>query len=74
MRLKVLEKYDNSCSSDFVCLDEDGKKIIVDIFVDGTIPKEYTQENIVGCTIECDWMHAYISIAHGVRVLNESTN
>lgn len=55
---------------DAICTGEDGKDIMIDIFVDGGL--EYQDiDNLIGRKFECDWIHTFCYIAHEVRLLDE---
>ena len=50
------------------CVDEDGNLLRVDILVDGGLPADTNPADLVGKTVEWAYTHAYIAIAHGVRL------
>lgn len=54
------------------CLDSEGSVHLIDLMVNGDFPEDTDPEFLVGKTVEVDRMHTYISIAHGVRVVEEN--
>lgn len=55
-----------------ICQFEDGFAKRIDLMVDGSLSGT-APDDLVGKTIEFDQMHAYVSIAHGVKVTEEQT-
>lgn len=70
MKAKVLSY--NEDENYHLCQLETGQKLRVDIFIDGTLPKNITMKNIIGKTIQWDRLHSFIVIAHGVSIINEA--
>lgn len=55
---------------DAICVGEDGKDYMIDIFVDGGI--EYQDiDGLIGREFECDYIHTFCYIAHNVKLLDE---
>ena len=56
-----------------VCKDEEGKHHKIDIFVDGGLGDlANSPKDLIGKTVQCDYLHPYIEIANNVKLL-EST-
>lgn len=53
------------------CLDKDGAVYLIDLMVNGDFPEDTDPEFLVGKTVEVAGTFPYISIAHGVRVVEE---
>lgn len=51
------------------CLTEDGQPVLVDVFIDGAIPKTWNEQNIVGQTIEVAYTHGFVWIASEPRIV-----
>lgn len=74
MKLKIIG-YSNIFNY-HVCKDEEGKRIFVDILVDGGIKiyeknKKTIAEDLIGREVECDRITPFISIAHNVKLLKK---
>ncbi|CAB4176833.1 hypothetical protein UFOVP1672_47 [uncultured Caudovirales phage] len=74
MRLKVIAVYHGpsprrrGLSTDFICVDEDGKSHRVDLFVDGGLDAEMPDADLIGRWVECSYLHPFIEIAADVRL------
>lgn len=44
-------------------------KIRIDLFVSGCLPSDVSPDSLVGKWVEVEYTHPYISIAHGVSIL-----
>ncbi len=53
-----------------LCRDYRGGMHRVDLMVDGGFP-DSKPEDLVGKTVECESMHAYVAIAQGVRIVEK---
>ena len=53
---------------DMVCVDEDGKKHTVDIWVDGKFADNVSAVDVIGSKIRCE-LTPYIEIANFVEIL-----
>ena len=72
MKFTIIRNYNyNDNSPDYICKGEDNKDYVIDIFVDGTIDRELTSEDLKGKTFECDYIHPCGYIAHNVKILDE---
>lgn len=70
MRLTVESTYPNS-DRDVICRDENGMQHVVDFFVDGALPDTFqTCGDLIGKTIEVDYLQPHITIAANPRVLS----
>jgi len=46
-----------------------GRKVRIDPFIGGELSDEWNDENIIGKTIEVDYVHGFVFLAEGVRVV-----
>jgi len=80
MKFKVLERHDpagraKGCSetqkdwADYVCIDEKGVIHRIDLAVDGLDLPDMRQ--VINKTIEIDYLHPHLEIAHNVKILDE---
>ena len=73
MKLTIDKVYDpqlkNFPKPEFHCADENGKSHIVDVWVDGALPEELNRHNLIGETIEVDYLHPYSEIAVNPRLV-----
>lgn len=51
-----------------ICKTEEGDEIRVDLEVEGGLPENEGGESLLGREVEWDRTHAFLSIAHGVRL------
>jgi len=51
------------------CLTEVGQPVLVDVFIDGSIPKTWNDQNIVGQTVEVAYTHGFVWIASEPRIV-----
>ena len=71
MELKVLSSIFPG-SRDFKCRDENGKEYYMDLYVDGGINEsDWPAEKLIGKTVYIDYMHPYLFIGNGVKVLED---
>lgn len=54
---------------DLECFDENGKKHYVDFIVDGSLPENISAEDLIGKTIEVEYLTPYIEIACNCRIV-----
>lgn len=66
-RLKV-DRY-NETFRCHECLTEDGQPVLVDVFIDGSIPKTWNEQNIVGQIVEVAYTHGFVWIASEPRII-----
>lgn len=69
MKAKVLS-YEPSPFDYCMCEMEDGSRKRIDLVSDGSFG-EMSPTELVGKTVEFERTHAYLSIAHGVRIVDE---
>ena len=50
-------------------LEGDRRLIKIDLLVSGDLPQGTTAQDLVGKIVEYNWDHPYISIAHGVSII-----
>jgi hypothetical protein len=55
-----------------VCLDENGGKHRVDLRISSDLPRDVSNESLVGLTISYENMHPYIEIAQGISIVKGS--
>ena len=70
MKLTVIKE--NVPLSFHDCIDENGNLYRVDLFIDGKAPKGITGADLVGKTIEVDYIYPYLYIAAGPVVIFEN--
>lgn len=70
MKLKVID-YKPHPMDWHVCIDERGNQMKLDLLVSGDLDEGTRPESLVGKTVEIEGAHAYVSIAHGVRIAGE---
>lgn len=70
MKAKVLSY--NAPHDYCLCEMEDGAHKRIDLVSDGSLD-EMSPTELIGKTVEFERMHAYISIAHGVRIIDEGS-
>lgn len=71
MRLKVISYVPWPCDY-HVCKDERGDEMKVDLRISGSFVDETDPESMNGKTVDVEWTSAYVSIAHGVKLADES--
>lgn len=49
------------------CIDQDGKKRMIDLIVSGCLNENIEPESMVGKSFEYEYDHPFISLAEGVR-------
>jgi len=64
MKLKIVRYYPEMLSH--LCEQEDGTRVTVDVQVDGAL-SDVDPNDIVGRTIECEYIFPYSYIASGVK-------
>lgn len=71
MKLTVIRRDPNAALDrpcvDYWCRDEDGNTYNVDLFVDGNLPSDLKDEDLIGKTIECRSVTPYTVIANDVK-------
>lgn len=73
MKLKCIERYSPvSRERDFICKDEKGSMLVVDLFTDGNIDgNDYDPDSLIGKEFECDYLAPHCYIAMGVREIRK---
>ena len=67
MIIKCIERYPVG-ERDFLCKDEKGNIIVIDLFTDSNIEGyDYNPDLLVGKEFECDYLTPHSYIAMGVR-------
>lgn len=69
MLLKVIGP--SLTDQDVYCLDENGKKHLVDFLVHGSLPKGTTRDDLIGRTIEVEFLSPFVEIAYEPRFADE---
>ncbi len=59
-----------SVMTDAICVGEDGKDYVIDIFVDGSLPYQDI-DGLIGRKFECDRLHTFLYIANDVKLLDK---
>ena len=65
MKIKVGEYH--PCWMAHKCTTDTDDIILIDIMIDGFIPRGVDPEHLVGMEFYVEWTHPFISIAHGVK-------
>ena len=78
MKYKV-EKYNAAYDWEYPhfvheCTDEQGQRCYIDLLVNGDFKENIDPYSLVGKTVEVERTHAYIAIAHGVKIVKEKVN
>lgn len=53
------------------CINEQGNRCYIDLLANGDFEGNIDPYSLVGKTVEVDRTHAYIAIAHGVKIVEE---
>ena len=51
------------------CITNEGQNVLVDVFIDGTLPKTWDDQNIIGQTVEVAYTHGFVWIASEPRIV-----
>lgn len=51
------------------CITNEGQQVLVDVFIDGTLPKTWDDQNIIGQTVEVAYTHGFIWLASEPRIV-----
>jgi len=71
-----VEKWSESLQC-YECLDEKGNFCRIDLLIDGSLVDSFSlrkvnPQDLIGKTVEVGWVHAYIMIAHNVKIIEEA--
>lgn len=55
---------------DFLCETENGHKVNIDLFIDGSLPDEITWEAMIGRTVEVSHSSAFLWMGAEVRLVD----
>ncbi|ALJ98269.1 hypothetical protein BiPBO1_55 [Brucella phage BiPBO1] len=54
------------------CVTDEGQNVLVDVFIDGTLPKTWNDQNIIGQTVEVAYTHGFVWLASEPRIVEEA--
>lgn len=69
-RLYVVQ-YDETFGAHVCTVDGDPRHIRVDLFVNGDFDESVKPDDLVGKTVEVEYTHGFLFLAHDVRVVSE---
>lgn len=68
--VKVIRYMPEFCCHE--CIDQDGRRRLLDLIVSGCLSENIDPVSIIGKTVDYDYDHPWISLAEGVRVRGEN--
>jgi len=51
------------------CVTKEGQSVLVDVFIDGSLPKDWDEQNIIGMNVEVAYTHGFVWIASEPRIV-----
>lgn len=70
-RLHVV-RYDQVVNAHVCTVEDDPRHIRVDLFIDGDFNDDISPESLIGKTVEVEYTHGYLFLAHNVRLVDEA--
>lgn len=70
-RLHVV-RYEEVFGAHVCTVDDNPRHIRVDLFIGGDFGDDVTPESLIGKTVEVEYTHGFLFLAHNVRVVDES--
>lgn len=73
MKYKVKSRFPfwKEDTTDFTCVNEDGKECRIDLFVNGDLPEETKAEDLIGKTVEVENIQPFLFLGSGIRIVEE---